>query len=146
MNDSSQPPVLAAELDPLRNVWMLSHAQEGVQTQELPQPSEQEMDIYFREQFGISLQEATQEVKYGDETQMLGAVLHHEKCPVGKWVRQANTEGGREAVIKKFSLFGQMATEFTVELADELPDIEVPAKTQPAELEADTKESKKKLV
>lgn len=73
-------------------------------------------DEYYRSNYGITLAEAQQTVRYGNEEGPLAEALRHDKCPVGSWVKQAYQEGGREAVEQKFSLFGQIATEFNVDL------------------------------
>jgi hypothetical protein len=75
-----------------------------------------EDDEFYRSTYGLSLAEAQQTVRYGDQEKSLGEVLAHPKCPLGGWIEEAHQAGGRAAVEAKLNLFGQMATEFRVEL------------------------------
>ena len=75
-----------------------------------------EDDAFYLSTYGLSLAEAQQTVRYGDQEKPLGEVLAHPKCPLGGWIKEAHQAGGRAAVEAKLSLFGQMATEFKVVL------------------------------
>ena len=76
-------------------------------------------DAYFIENFGITKAEADQIVEYpGQEPTTFGEVLHHEGCPVGAGLREANDEGGRDAVVAKIGLYGQIVTSVNIELDD----------------------------
>lgn len=88
-------------------------------TPEAQQATEVMMDDeYYQATYGITLAEAQQTVRYGNKEALLGEVLAHKECPLGGWVQAANLEGGRQAVAEKFSLFGQLATEFKVVLEE----------------------------
>lgn len=84
---------------------------------------------YYLANYGITLAEAQQPVQHQGREDILAEVLENSKCPLGGWVKEAyqegltegGPEGGREAVAKKFALFGQISTEFTVVLQEEDP-------------------------
>lgn len=62
-------------------------------------------DEFFRSNYGISLEEASQPIEAGQYRGTMGQMLTDEKCPVGAMVSEAFQEGGREAAQQKIESF-----------------------------------------
>lgn len=72
----------------------------------------------LREQFGLGIQEATQEVAFGSYTGTVAEMLADRRCPVGGMVSKSFREAGIEGVISQFSTLSMMDSGFKVEISE----------------------------
>ena len=84
-------------------------------SQNMPQaevPSDAERLISEAElltRFGLSAEEASQEVSFMNHTGTVASMVTDEKCPVGNLIEQRKQEEGIEGVQKVFQQLGEMS-------------------------------------
>src|SRR5579885_3663292 len=88
-------------------------SQAGVMHEALQPPEETYGEVYYMENFGVTYEEAQQEVKAGEWSGTLGQMLTDPKCPVGPQVREAYKQGGMEAAHQKLDACKMLFPEFT---------------------------------
>jgi hypothetical protein len=68
--------------------------------------------------FGISSEEAMQEVTFGSYKGTVAQMLGDEKCPVGGMVSSAYAERGIEGVAEKFRTLSELDPKFAVTITE----------------------------
>jgi hypothetical protein len=71
------------------------------------------------ERYGLSPEDAAQEVTFGTYTGTVAQMLSDERCPVGSMVETAYAESGIEGVSEKFKTLAQLDPRFTVEISEQ---------------------------
>lgn len=76
-------------------------------------------EAFLGDHFGIGVEEAAQQVTFGNYTGTVAQMLDDERCPVGGMVSAAYQEKGLEGVAEKFKMLGEMDPKFSVKITEE---------------------------
>ena len=84
----------------------------------------------LNDQYGLGIEEASQEVSFGTYAGTVAEMLDEERCPVGGMIRSAYHETGIEGVIEKFDILSKMDPNFKVEVTEPTIKREIVKKNQ----------------
>lgn len=81
-------------------------------------------ETFLQQRFGIGVEEAMQQVAFGNYTGTVAQMLSDERCPIGGIVEGAYQARGIEGVEEKFKTFTLLDPKFKVEISSTTLDRE----------------------
>jgi hypothetical protein len=90
-------------------------------------------EAFLAENYGLGIEEASQEVQFGSYKGTVAHMLADEACPMGDKVQEAYREDGIEGVSKVFDGISQLDNNFKVEISAKTLERERPPAADPPE-------------